>query len=154
METKKTSKRKAKRISIHKLTKILIIEGLVLTILIIGLTMINLTKSKDIDKQVVKNITPTPTMNITPTLSPEEEKEKQEKIEKEKQTEYLKAAEALAIQYDYDGAISYLKGYGENYSGITEFVSAITDYEAKKAKCEPFGAYSSAAEVNHIFFTL
>ncbi len=150
MEVKKTSKKQAKRVTIHRLTKILIIEGLILTILVIGLAMIQLIESKEQkNQQVVENITPSFTVNISPTLTPKEEKEV---LEKEKQAEYLKTAEVLALQYDYDGAINYIKGYGENYSNIKEFVSAIADYETEKAKCEPFGAYNSAAEINHIFF--
>ncbi len=150
METKKTSKKRTKRVSIRKMTKILIIEGLVLTILVISLAMMKLIESKETDnQQVVENITPTSPIDISPTITPKEEKEK---IEKEKQAEYLKTAEMLAAQYDYDGAIEYLKGYGENYSNITEFVSSIADYETKKSKCDPFGAYESATEINHIFF--
>lgn len=80
-----------------------------------------------------------------------EEKERLATIEKERK-DYLNKAEAMAVVYDYDGAIEYLKAYPENYEGIAEFTDATRDYEEKKAACVPFGAYQSSAEVSHIFF--
>lgn len=90
--------------------------------------------------------------SISPTLSLEEEKEQKEEQEKEKRAVYLEEAEQLAIGYDYDGAIQYVKAYEDDYTKYPEFVEAIAMYETKKEACDPFGAYTSAAEVNHVFF--
>ena len=82
------------------------------------------------------------------------EKEKQEeleKAEKEKQAAVLKEAELLFMQYDYDKAAELLKSY-EGYENIEEFIQLIADIEEEKASCVRFGAYSSSAEVSHIFF--
>ena len=151
LETEKASGKRKKKITVHKVTKILIVEGLILSILFIWLSMKNLLNDRNEKKSNGVYSEQQDNSEASPTLTLEEEKVQKEDQEKEERIQYLNKADQLAIGYDYDGAIQYIKAY-EKYSDYPEFVEAIETYKKKKEACEPFGAYSSAAEVNHVFF--
>lgn len=85
------------------------------------------------------------TSTPTPTELTEEEKREKEAAE------LLKQADAYAIQYDYDKAISLVKGF-ENYTQVKVLNDALSGYEEKKSTLKRFGAYDSADQINHIFF--
>ncbi|MDD5936730.1 MAG: polysaccharide deacetylase [Clostridiales bacterium] len=151
LEAKKTPRKQKRDVAIRNMTKIIIIEGLVLATLIIIFCALKLSKARrsgEKEQQVMAVISPTPDPNVTPTMTPEQKEDQEQK----KQVKYLKYAAKMAAGYDYDGAIEYLKSYGDDYLKLDKFTAAIADYEAKKAACVKFGAYDSATEVNHIFF--
>lgn len=105
---------------------------------------------------VEDNVNPDPTSSVNndkvndELIKQEEERKRQEELRIEREAVLHKAA-SYAIVYDYDTAIEILESY-ENYKDIKEFSDAIAVYEEKKAECVPFGAYSSSAEVSHVFF--
>ena len=100
--------------------------------------------------QVADETRPTPDPNVTPTMTPEQKEDQEQK----KQVKYLKYAAKMAAGYDYDGAIEYLKSYGDDYLKLDKFTAAIADYEAKKAECQAFfdswnSGYSALPSLYH-----
>lgn len=83
--------------------------------------------------------TPEPTPMPEPTPTPEP-------ISPEKQAA-LDAAAALAVQYDYDGAIQVLTSQ-EGYEGDGDYMAAIAEYENKKASCVEY----PLEKITHVFF--
>ncbi len=77
--------------------------------------------------------TPTPIPTPTPTPFPLQP--------------YLDQAGAMALQYDYDGAMSYLEGLPE-YLETQELQDAVRGYEALKASCVEY----PLEQITHIFF--
>ncbi|MDO4649423.1 MAG: polysaccharide deacetylase family protein [Eubacteriales bacterium] len=77
--------------------------------------------------------TPTPTMTPTPTPSPNDK--------------YLTYARRLAMQYDYDKAIGYLKNQPD-YENDTEMQTAVKKYENEKAACVEY----PLENITHVFF--
>ena len=149
MDNQKKSK-KGKN-TLHKVTKILIAEGLILSVLLISFAMKRLSEYKegalDHTKPVVnsadnKNPTITPSTNLIQELKKEQEA---------KQLLVLEEAKLLSLGYDYDKAIQILKSE-EGYENIETFMNAIKKFEEEKKTLEPFGAYESSAEVSHLFF--
>lgn len=59
----------------------------------------------------------------------------------------ISQAEALAVQYDYDGAIALLSSV-ENYDKNADIVSLLADYETKKSNL----VATPATQVTHVFF--
>ncbi|WP_029502211.1 hypothetical protein [Lachnoclostridium phytofermentans] len=144
-------KSKDGKITLHKITKILIAEGLILSVLLISLAMKRLSEYKedplDHTKPVV-NTGDNKNNTISPTSDPILELKKEQEA---KQQEVLKEAKLLAAGYDYDKAINLLKSE-EGYENIESFMNAITTFEEDKKACVPFGAYKSSTEVSHLFF--
>ncbi len=93
-------------------------------------------------------------------LSEEEQKaqEEQQRLQREQQDrqDLVKQADRLALGYDYDGAIDLIKTYQGSqggYSLYTDLTSAISGYEATKGTLLLYGGeYTSATQINHIFF--
>lgn len=83
----------------------------------------------------------------TPTPTPLTEEEKREKEAKE----LLEKANLSAMQYDYDKAITMVKGF-DNYTQVKILTDALSGYEEKKSTLKRFGAYDSASQINHLFF--
>lgn len=84
---------------------------------------------------------PTPTPEPTPEPTPTPEPISPEKLA------VLDAAAALAVQYDYDGAIQVLTSQ-EGYEGDGDYMAAIAEYENKKASCVEY----PLEEITHVFF--
>ena len=145
MDNQKKAKRS--KITLHKITKILIAEGLLLSVLLIGFAMKKLSEHKEDPPDKTK-----PEIqignNIPPTVDPIKELEKEQEAELQKR---LKEANRLAAGYDYDKAIHMLKSE-EGYENMESFGKAIKRFEEEKEALVPFGAYKSSAEVSHLFF--
>lgn len=88
-----------------------------------------------------------PTATETPTPTEKTEEEKQEEEAQKIKTQ----ADLYAMQYDYDKAISLVKGF-DNYTQVKVLTDALAGYEEKKSTLKRFGAYDSAEQINHIFF--
>lgn len=97
---------------------------------------------------------------VTEELSPEELEAKleQERLQMEikEREELITKANRLALSYDYDGAIEMIKGYQGKEGGYEVYpnlVKAIGELEAAKSTLVQFGgSYTSATQINHIFF--
>lgn len=145
--TRKSSKRRNK---VHVLAAILIGEGLLIAVLAVFFTMKGLSDKFESGNHKGSGDTAV-SQEQTPQALATQAAQKKEEDEQAKRKEYLKKADLLAQGYDCDAAIASIKEY-KNYSTYPEFVNAIADYEKQKSAYVNFGAYSSAAEVNHIFF--
>ena len=77
--------------------------------------------------------TPTPTPEPTPTPDPA--------------GAYLAEAEKFAVQYDYDGAMNYLKSLPE-YASSTSLQTAVQKYANIKASCVDY----NLNQITHVFF--
>jgi hypothetical protein len=94
------------------------------------------------------------------SLTPEEQEAiaEQERLKKEEQErqDVITQADRLALGYDYDGAIELIKSYegaDGDYKVYTSLVSAIERLEAEKSTLVLYGGeYTSATQINHIFF--
>lgn len=76
-----------------------------------------------------------------------EEVKKKEKKQQGQKKEILNKAQALALMYDYDGAIEMLNSYSEA-STDAAYVEARQIYETSKAACTPY----DITKIPHIFF--
>jgi hypothetical protein len=82
----------------------------------------------------------------------------QERLKKEEQErqDVITQADRLALGYDYEGAIELIKSYegaDGDYKVYTSLVSAIERLEAEKSTLVLYGGeYTSATQINHIFF--
>ena len=83
--------------------------------------------------EVSRPPTPTPTPEPTPTPDPAEQ--------------YLKEADKFAIQYDYDGAVNYLKSLPQ-YASSATLQAAAQKYENIKASCVDY----NLNQITHVFF--
>lgn len=98
----------------------------------------------------------TATSISAPTVSVEELEQlrlqKEKAIEDKKITKLIEDANKLADDYDYDAAISFLKRFEGDYKQKDAIENAIKGFEATKKTLDPFGAYTSVDQINHIFF--
>ena len=78
---------------------------------------------------------------------PETETEAQTEPPTESYAEEIAQADLLAAMYDYDEAISVLKGIS-SYSTNTQLQGKVAEYEQAKASCVPI----NPEEVTHIFY--
>ncbi|HHV13817.1 MAG TPA: polysaccharide deacetylase [Clostridiales bacterium] len=70
--------------------------------------------------------------------------------------ELLGQAERLALGYDYEGALSLIKSYGEEAGAYKQYAELSEAYERLEEEKETLvlygGAYTSITQINHIFF--
>lgn len=87
----------------------------------------------------------------SPVVETESETEKVTEVQTEAVTEnydeQIAEADLLAAMYDYDGAMSLLKGI-ESYSMNSQLQGKVAEYEAAKASCVPI----NPEDVTHIFY--
>ncbi|ABX40721.1 polysaccharide deacetylase family protein [Lachnoclostridium phytofermentans] len=138
------------KITLRKVTKILIMEGLILSVLFISFAMKRLSDNKVDPVETTKPVVQTSNNNITitPTADPMREVKKEQEA---KQQEVLKEAKLLAAGYDYDKAINMLKSE-KGYENVDSYMVAINEFEEEKKSLVPLGAYKSSEEVSHLFF--
>lgn len=163
-----TNDKKVKR---YKLGTLLIIEAIVICVLVIGyFVFVNIYKNRSNNNSQTSgqeqanntggnnsngnNTSGTGSDNSGTDKEPDEtggqvteEEENDKKVD-----ELLVKADLLAMSYDYEGAITQVKEFGDNYTDYTKLTDAITGYEAKKAELDAFGAYASPDEISHVFF--
>lgn len=145
-----TKKSKDNKKSLRKVTKILIAEGLILSVLLISLAMKQLAQYKEEKSNQTIPVISTEGENapITPAV---DAMNQIKKAEEAKRKVLLKEVDRIATGYDYEKAIQLVKSQ-EGYESIEEFVSTIRELEGKMAECVPFGAYEGSSEVSHLFF--
>lgn len=85
------------------------------------------------------------TVEVTPTVDPQ--KELDTKIDA-----LLEEANVLALGYDYDGAISLVESFEQDYTNFDKLTKAVEGFKAQQANLDPLGAYDSASQISHIFF--
>lgn len=140
---------------LHRMIRLVIIEGLIIAVMLISISMIKLAKQLDQEGNKKTPIIPQGGWNNEKEISPSQaavNKKEEDLLAKQRRNDYLKEADRLAATYDYDKAIEYIKAYRVDYHSDQELLAAITSYEKKKAECDYLGAYESPAQVNHIFF--
>ncbi|SHO48831.1 polysaccharide deacetylase family protein [Anaerocolumna xylanovorans] len=136
---------------------LLIIEAVLICVIVAGYFIFMKNFVHDDDKNPDKtgqntsgDATPSGTNSgVTETPTPTEQTE-EEKREEEAE-KLLGQADLYAMQYDYDKAISLVKGF-DNYTQVKVLTDALAGYEEKKSTLKRFGAYDSAEQINHIFF--
>ncbi len=64
----------------------------------------------------------------------------------------IKQANALALGYDYEEAISLLQGFTEQYGPNDDITEALASYQLNKERLVPLGAYDSINQISHVFF--
>lgn len=172
-ENKNNKKIKKER----KVSKIILVEGVILLTLILCLLIVSAIKRAQPQDNKQNRVENEQESNQISTQKNEKEKEQknekdnekeneqksdeeqllkqkqEEEIakQKEEQQKILEQAKFLATGYDYDSAIELIQSY-HGYEANSEFQTLLSEIETKKAECVPFGAYSSSAQVNHIFF--
>lgn len=148
-----------------KLSKLIAIEGVIVLILILSIPIANAIKNSQSEKKEEQPGSEeygnqqemTPNKPQDQNSAKEEERKKQEEAKREQeikakeQQACLENARRLATGYDYDAAIQLLTER-EDYKEVEAFQAAVVEFESAKAECVPFGAYTSSAEVSHIFF--
>ncbi|MBP1753724.1 MAG: hypothetical protein H6Q59_122 [Firmicutes bacterium] len=115
------------------------------------------TDSKGPKDEDSKNEDPKDAENV---LTPEEiaAQEEQERLQKEitHRQEIIAGADQLALGYDYDGAINFIKEYKSsegNYQVYPELSDAVSRLEKEKGTLLQLGgSYDSVTKINHIFF--
>lgn len=75
-----------------------------------------------------------------------------EKELKEKVNLVIKQANALALGYDYEGAIILLQDFTEQIGPDDDITEAIAGYQLEKERLVPLGAYDSINQISHVFF--
>lgn len=156
MEERSNQTSKKRKMTIHTLTRVLIVEGLLVVVLLMCLVIPKLVNRHNIKgkeaQEIMAQKKEEPTIEAIPTISAEELARKKEEQVKKQMEEYLKEAQHLAAGYDYEEAIACIKKFPEDYTQYEELTAAITDFEKQKNACVLFGAYDSVTEVNHVFF--
>lgn len=112
------------------------------------------------EKKTVHTDNRTPDNSKKEKLTPQEQAaiEEQERLlmEMKEREELIAKAEQMTLSHDYDGAIELLKSYQGNEGGYkvyTALEKAVERIEAEKASLKLYGgSYSSASEINHLFF--
>lgn len=136
-----------------KFYKVVIVEALVLSIIIIGFVVTSLKGGDDSEGNLNESTaTAEPTLSPTPQLTAEELqaiKEEEERKEREKLAkEYLQKADLLAAMYDYDAAIELIESI-KGYKKLESLVTAIKKYETAKEACI---VWEDNTKISHIFF--
>jgi hypothetical protein len=97
-----------------------------------------------------------PENNLTPQEQEalaEQERLKKEEVERQ---DLITQADRIALGYDYDGAVELIKSYkgtDGDYKVYPALVSAVERLEAEKSTLVLYGGeYTSATQINHIFF--
>lgn len=148
-----------------KLSKLIAIEGVIVLILILSIPIANAIKNSQSEKKEEQSGSEeygnqqemTPNKPQDQNSAKEEERKKREEAKREQeekakeQQACLENARRLATGYDYDAAIQMLTER-EDYKEVEAFQAAVVEFQSAKAQCVPFGAYTSSAEVSHIFF--
>lgn len=141
------------------ITRVLVIELIVLIIVVGAYGIFSLTKSgklfapKENGSQTGENnnkVTPTPT--LSPEEIEEKEREEEEQRAKKEIETLIKESKKYSLGYDYDKAIEVLKNFSGNYEEREELLSEINDLEKIKETLVPLGAYDSVEQISHVFF--
>jgi hypothetical protein len=75
-----------------------------------------------------------------------------EKALKDKVTQVIKQADALALGYDYEEAISLLQSFTEQFGPNDDITKTLSGYHLEKERLVPLGAYDSINQISHVFF--
>lgn len=140
----------------RRMIRLVMIEGLIIVVILMGISMKKLTKQTGQESNpalpVIAQDNSSEDVVITPTPEPISQQDEEELQVKQELEDYLKKADRLAASYDYDKAIKYIKAYKKDYRSEQELLDAIQTYEKKKSECDYLGAYDNVAQVNHVFF--
>ncbi|MDF2858662.1 MAG: hypothetical protein K0Q87_4513, partial [Neobacillus sp.] len=71
---------------------------------------------------------------------------------KDKVTKVIKQANALALGYDYEEAISLLQVFTEQFGPDDDITKALSGYHLEKERLVSLGAYDSINQISHVFF--